>query len=262
MQPSPKETPFKLKNISDSNCSTASKTLELRGRNCLMASRPPRGESKGNNKAVLLTLPFEIRLQIYHLVLISRSNLPKHLHPGNTRQLMVERERPDDLHNRSIGPEILQTCKQIYQEANSILYSQNVFQFPEPCEALEFIERIGRENFKLVKTLEVSVYTKTELFLLPPLFDILGEGANGLQTIELKWGFTSEYSGELRGLGAKLGFKGALKEAEKMMGIIVGLEQIHWPIDEIRKVLEVAIAGGAHELTNLPFVRMKCSGRE
>jgi len=80
MPPSQKETPFKKKDIakaffdldiSDSEPSTESKTPKPRERNRLIASTPPLDEAKGNNKVTLLTLPVEIRLRIYDLLLVS-----------------------------------------------------------------------------------------------------------------------------------------------------------------------------------------------
>ena len=53
--------------------STASKIPKPRDHNRLIASKPPAiDEAKGNNKAALLTLPVEIRLRIYDLLLVSR----------------------------------------------------------------------------------------------------------------------------------------------------------------------------------------------
>jgi hypothetical protein len=60
-------------------------------------------------------------------------------------------------------PRILQTCKEIYSEANPILYSQNVFEFDEPEQIFRLIEKIGLVNLKLVKTLHISVRWRTEL---------------------------------------------------------------------------------------------------
>jgi hypothetical protein len=81
MPPSQKGTPFKRKDIAkaffDFNLSggpsTASKTPKPRDRNRLIASEPPAiDEAKGNNKVALLTLPVEIRLRIYDLLLRSK----------------------------------------------------------------------------------------------------------------------------------------------------------------------------------------------
>jgi hypothetical protein len=83
MPPSQKGTLFKRKDIakavfdldiSDSEPSTAGKTPKPRDGNRLIASKPPLDEAKGDNKVVLLTLPIEIRLQIYGLLVVSRFN--------------------------------------------------------------------------------------------------------------------------------------------------------------------------------------------
>jgi hypothetical protein len=76
MPPSEKGAPFKRKDIakaffdldlSDSGSSTASKIPKPRDRNRPVASQPLAiNEAEGNNKVTLLTLPVEIRLQIYN----------------------------------------------------------------------------------------------------------------------------------------------------------------------------------------------------
>jgi hypothetical protein len=50
-----------------------------------------------------------------------------------------------------MGVGILHTCRQIYHEANPILYSKNRFEFKDPKKALRFTEQIGPVNLKLIK---------------------------------------------------------------------------------------------------------------
>jgi hypothetical protein len=96
----------------------------------LIVSKPPAGEDKGNevcapapisyiysdsaphignSKCSFLALPIEIRLQIYNILLISRT--------GNQKQPIFYTGL------RWVDVEILQTCRQIYDEGNYILYS-------------------------------------------------------------------------------------------------------------------------------------------
>jgi hypothetical protein len=89
MPPSEKGAPFKRKDIakaffdldlSGSGPSTASKTPKPREHNRPVASQPPAtNEAKGNNKVTLLTLPVEIRLQIYNQFLVSRFDQAQNL---------------------------------------------------------------------------------------------------------------------------------------------------------------------------------------
>ena len=80
---------------------------------------------------------------------------------------------------------ILQTCKQIHDEANSILYLQNVFATSEHEEMLRRIVQIGLVNLKLVNTLHIWVPWMTELSPWLQLLYILAEEASGLRCIEL-----------------------------------------------------------------------------
>ncbi|TVY13898.1 hypothetical protein LARI1_G006212 [Lachnellula arida] len=81
MPPSQQGTPFKRKDIakaffdldiSDSRPLTASKTPKPRDRNPPIASKPLVNTAKGDHKVTLLTLPVELRLRIYDLLLMFR----------------------------------------------------------------------------------------------------------------------------------------------------------------------------------------------
>ena len=81
------ETPVQAKilhtisNISDGDSLTVSETP-----NCLMESKPLRDKTKENNKASLVTIPLEIRHQIYGLLLVSQDDLPARLPLRNDRE--------------------------------------------------------------------------------------------------------------------------------------------------------------------------------
>ena len=105
----------------------------------------------------LLLLPFEIRIQIYE-ILYKRNHLP-----------LISNRHENDTNRTGLAgcTALLRTCRQINQEASSVLYGQNIFQFDdisylyvgqcrhEPSIACIdgtllslplFIQVIGREN--------------------------------------------------------------------------------------------------------------------
>ena len=268
MPPSQKETPFKRKDIakaffdldlSDSEPSTASKTPKPRDRNRLIASKPPAiDEAKGNNKVALSTLPVEIRLRIYDLLLVSRFNRTENPSwaVGNTDQKLVLLYMGQFRQYRTMEPGILQTCKQIYHEANSILYSQNVFAISGPEQMFRLIVQIGLVNFKLVKTLHIWVPWMAELSPWLQLLYILAEEASGLRCIELGWGADCEFSWHLergareRGLGDKLDFVRALGKIRGLEKLVIsGYYAKNWPayLEERMGVRVRAICGRCRE---------------
>jgi hypothetical protein len=161
-----KETPFKRKGIAKAffdldlsgRPSTASKTPKPRNRNRLITFKPPAiDEAKRHHKAALLTLPVEIRFRIYDLFIVSQFNRTENPSwaVGNTYQKLVLLDMGQFRQYRTMEPGILQTCKQIYREANSMLYSQNVFMIYKPEQMFRLIVQIGLVNFKFVKTLDI-----------------------------------------------------------------------------------------------------------
>ena len=134
-------------------------------------------------------------------------------------------------------PGILQTCKQVYHEANSILYSQNVFHMSEPKQMFRLIMQIGPVNFKLIKTLHIWVPWMAELSPWLQILHILAKEASGLRYIELGWGANCEFPWHLergateRGLGDNLDFErplGKIQEVEKR--VIEGYYAKNWPL--------------------------------
>lgn len=267
MPPSQKETPFRKKDIakaffdldiSDSEPSTASKTPKSRDPNRRIASKPPLDEAKGNDKVTILTLPVEIRLRIYNLLVVSRFDRTENPSwaVGNTDQKLILLHTGQFRQYRTMEPGILQTCKQIYHEANSILYSQNVFAISEPEQMFRLIEQIGLVNLKLVKTLHIWVPWMAELFPWLQLLYILAEEASGLRCIELGWGANCEFPWQLRrgarerGLGDNLDFVralGKIRELEKL--VIEGYYAKRWPayLEERMGVRVRAICGHCRE---------------
>ena len=267
MPPSQKETPFKRKDIakaffdldiSDSEPSAASKTPKPRDRNRLIASKPPLDEAKGNNKVALLTLPVEIRLRIYELLLVSRFDRTQNPSwaVGNTNQKVVLLSMGQIRQYRTMEPGILQTCKQIFHEANSILYSQNVFAISEPEQMFRLIMQIGLRNFKLVKTLDIWVPWMAELSTWLQLLDILAREASGLRYIRIGWGAECEFPSQLergameRGLGDNLDFVRALGKIRGLEKLVIeGYYAKNWPgyLEERMGVQVRAIYGHCRE---------------
>ena len=74
-------------------------------------------------------------------------------------------------------PGILQTCKQIYHEVNTMLYSQNIFTISEPGQMFQFIKQIGLININLVKTLRIRVPRMANLAACLQLLHVLAKEA-------------------------------------------------------------------------------------
>jgi hypothetical protein len=190
--------------ISYSDPSAASKTSEPHDRKCLIASEPPIDRTKKNNKASFLTLPVEIRLLIYNLFLIMCSSdlgdgrrYTQPLEPGD--RWLSRDERQKYSLKPSMGTGILQTCKQIYHEANPVFYSKNRFLFYDPEKALRFIEQIGPVNLKLITTLDIHVnHTKgfgvdtTAESPIVRVLDILADEGNGIWVVEYYWTYLTD----------------------------------------------------------------------
>ena len=257
MPPSQKGMPFKRKDIATpffdldfpgNKPSTANKTPNPRDRSDPVASQSPAvNEARGHNNVSLLTLPVEIRLQIYNLLLVTRFSRIQD--PFLACQTVVRLHMNRTLQSRTMEPGILQTCKQIYHEANSILYSQNVFSITEPEEMFQFIAQIGPINIKLVKSLDIWVPENAELFPWLRLLDILAEEANGLRFVKLGWGANSRMLGGgawMRGLGDNLHFVRALGKIRGLEKLAIqGFYAKHWPayLEETTGVQVQAISG-------------------
>jgi hypothetical protein len=150
----------------------------------------------GKSKFPFLALPIEIRLQIYDILLINRLN--------NYKQKIIF----TNYKTRWADFEILQTCRQIYDEGNSILYSRNEFHFFSVDSAFKFIEQIGPVNFRSIRSLHIRVDNITAFL---GLFIKLAEEENGVRVME----FTG-ISGGVSGTGDKLDFISTLKKTREM----------------------------------------------
>ena len=214
--------------ISKSVLSTARKTHTTN--NPLIFSKPPAGEDKGKSKVSFLTLPIEIRLQIYDILLISRIDdqkqlmiykdrcpqagiLPtwRHIHYGG-KSILCSQNAFQFFHINYAQSKILQTCRQMYHEGKSVLYSHNDFYFPYVDHTLEFIEQIGLVNFRSIR----SLYIRVDNLSIQPsflgLFNILSEEENGVRVMEYTYG----NSGRVSGTGDKLDFIRTLEKTKEI----------------------------------------------
>lgn len=234
--------------LSGNGPSIARKKPKPHDRNPLVAPPPPAtNEVKGINKVTFLILPVEIRLRIYDERLVSRFDRTQNPSwaVGNTDQKQVSLHMIQAPQYRTMIPDILQTCKQIYQEANSILYSQNLFAISEPEQMLRLIMRIGLVNFKLIKTLHIWVPWMAELSPWLQFLDILAEEAIGLRCIEHAWG--ADLDAMWRGgLGDNLDFVRALGKIQTLEKLVIkGYYAKNWPayLDENMGAQVQAICG-------------------
>ena len=184
--------------------------------------------------STFLTLPPEIRLQIYSLLLINGSDLvqegdentgqERFMLPTKIGEFIVEGP------GYGIDPTILQTCRQIYREANPVLYSQNVFVSDDPENVVRFFEQIGPVNLKLIRKLKIWVPSEAKLSPWVGLLYLLSEGAHGLRSIGICWGANPynavgvpQQTWELgRGLGDNLLFVNALGRIRGLEELVIG----------------------------------------
>lgn len=233
--------PFVTKNIakaffdldlSGNGASIVAKTPKPRDHNRTVAIHTPAtNQVKINNEVSFLTIPVEIRLQIYDELLVSRFDRTQNPSwaVGNTDQKLVSLHMIQAPQYRTMEPGILQTCKQIYHEANSILYSQNVFAISEPEQMFRLIVQMGFVNFKLIKTLHIWVPYMAEISPWLQLLSILAEEASGLRCIKLAWGADVERMGG-RGLGDNLEFVRALGKIQRLEKLVIeGYYAKNWP---------------------------------
>ena len=194
-----------------------------------------------NRNCIFLTLPAEIRLHIYSQLLISKSDLIQEGN-GNTDQtrFMLPSKIGEFIDtNRIEGPgpgagpvqtAILQTCKQIYREANPVLYSQNVFVSDDPEDTVRFFEQIGPVNLKSIRKLKIWVPSEAQLSPWVGLLYLLAEGARGIRSIGICWGANPynaagvpQQTWELgRGLGDNLLFVNALGRIRGLEELVIG----------------------------------------
>ncbi|CAM1505258.1 Fc.00g108950.m01.CDS01 [Cosmosporella sp. VM-42] len=173
----------------------------------------PGADVKTPQEGIFFTIPTEIRLRIYELLLVSK--------PLDEEVSLWEyRDQP-----RS-NPGILRTCKQIYDEANAILYLRNKLVVTNPESMFYLMDQIGTRNLKLVRSLNILVPWTERVDQWTILFQTLAEDASGLRDIEIAWGMDCiESLTELaRGtsLGDDLDFVRALAQIKGLERLVIG----------------------------------------
>jgi hypothetical protein len=97
-----------------------------------------------------LKLPAEIRNKIYQLVVVSSSPITP-LKSGRKRVLGLDIY--DNLHH--VQPSFTKVSRQIRLEALPLYYSKNVFRFGRCRIPLEDFEKVGVDNLKYIRAIEV-----------------------------------------------------------------------------------------------------------
>jgi hypothetical protein len=226
--------------ISDEGSSIASGTPKPRIRYPVTPQprTPHINVSERGDRATFLTLPVELRLQIYDYLLVSRFDRTKcpSWAVANTYQKPVWFYTDLDPQTRTMEPSILRTCKQIHHEGNSILYSQNVFAIDEPEQLFQLVARTGLANFGLVRRLDIGVPCMSELPPWLELLSMLAENASGLRCVELTlgamfgWECLSFRGTRDRGFGDSLEFVRALGKIDRIETLVIeGYYAKNWP---------------------------------
>jgi hypothetical protein len=138
--------------------------------------------SREHSSATLLTIPVEIRLLVYEYLLLSRDRWAgfKVIETSLSKRIPCE--------PRSLHPAILLTCKQIYNEASSILYSENEWYIGKPPPYLKIFDHIGPNHMKQIKTVRILVETDDPTIrsgMWIAFLNALSREATGLRNLHL-----------------------------------------------------------------------------
>lgn len=202
--------------------------LLLRNTNLLR----PDGDPIVKQTISFLVLPAEIRNVVYHDVLVSRLDGER---TGRARHVMIHLIPKSQ--RTQMGAGLLRTCRQIHEEANSILYSENTFQVRESEDMLRFIDAIGPSNFAYIKSVHIWVPYHSRLNAWLQLLRILADSAKGLRSLVIGWGADihlgrayPERGSRGRGLGDNLDFVRALSKIQGLEELIIeGFYAMRWP---------------------------------
>ncbi|KAJ8112759.1 hypothetical protein OPT61_g4950 [Boeremia exigua] len=234
-------------------------TSEPRARSPSTGPRPPvAAEIKEEKTTGLLALPLEIRLRIYEQLLVSRLNHDRTKKPssavGRTNQKQILLHSIKDPQNRTMEPALLRTCKQVYKEANPMLYSHNVFSISEPQQMTGLIRQIRFHNLSLIKSLHIWVPHMATPLPWIQLLQTLADNAHGLRRIELAWGAVLDEGGSgSRGLGSDLDFVRALGQLRGLKELVIsGFYARNWPtyLSETLGVQVKAMCGHGFEVND------------
>jgi hypothetical protein len=197
------------------------------------ATSHPTAQGTPTTKSPLLSrLPAEVRLRIYEELLVARFDREENpsWSVGYTNQKLVLLHMGRFQQYRTMEPQVLQTCKQIYREANPVLYSQNVFAISAPEEMLKLFAQIGLHNFKLIKSIKIWVPCMAKLAPYLILLDLLAKEATGLRYVELAWDSDLEAPWD-KGLGDDVDFVRALGKIKGLSKLTIGgYYAKEWPV--------------------------------
>ncbi|KAL9597447.1 MAG: hypothetical protein Q9219_005139 [cf. Caloplaca sp. 3 TL-2023] len=148
-------------------------SLRPRGADATNISNLDLSHNPGLEKSLLTRLPLEIRQEIYSYVLVTQQENCLILLPFKLRTVAEgHRITNGDVlaackNGRMIGgnderawPErtsLLQTCRQVYTEAVSLLYSGNTLVFKHPSIFLRFAKAIPPQRLNCIRQIRISI---------------------------------------------------------------------------------------------------------
>jgi hypothetical protein len=218
------------------------------------------GSSQSRRALTLLELPYDIRFEIYDILLVSRQ-YPVSLtwQAGSTSRKTVALYMSPSPLFRTLEPAILRTCRQIYREAVPVLYGQNLFSINDPLQLTKFMANTAPDNLPLLRSLEICVPWTQDVKPWADMFDSLAGNAPGMRYLEITWSANSHAAkqndrGWGSGLGTNVAFVKALARLRTVDTLILkGFYAKPWP-DYLRR------ATGADVLA-LAGYRRKLDGR-
>ena len=190
---------------------------------------------KVEGQITLLSLPVEIRIEIYDLLLASRHQSWPNRDVYKMPQRQVVLGVLSGPQVTTMHPAILRSCKQIYDEALPVLYARNILSFSVPKEMFRFVAQIGPRNVKLLKSLNIRVALPAEISPWLELLGVLSNEATGLRYIRIGRYATFGPSqnperAPQRGLGDNLLFVRALAKIKGLDTLIInGFYAKNWP---------------------------------
>jgi len=221
--------------LSDEGPSNAVKATQVPRRDPSDTSQPrAKDDLEFNNKTTFLTLPVEIRLRIYDLLLVSRFDRDKSpgWAVGRTNQKKICLDTAQAPQYRSMEPAILRTCKMVHNEAVSTLYSKNAFLVTKPETMLRFYDQIRPGYLQLIKSLYLFVPCESEVSPWLNFLSFLASKEHGLRRLDITWDTAIHFLwlGYRPGLGDNMQFVRALGKVRGVDELsIKGYYAIHWP---------------------------------
>jgi hypothetical protein len=219
------------------------------------------GRTSAKSSVGFLTLPAELRLRIYEDALVSRLSGTALKYSGKRsegkKQILVHLVGSSQ--NTNMGAGLLRTCKQVYLEANQMLYAQNIFHIREAEDGLRFFERIGSANASNVKSITIWVSYLAELRTWLKLLQTLAMVATGLRRLVLGWGARTDCAISLqrgaiqRGLGDSLDFVRNLARIQGLDELVIqGYFAQPWPA-YLEKMMGVKVQAEGGYMTEPPL---------